>query len=51
MDCNNVKYENGKIVSEYSEEELDAQISSLEATIARLQTSLTDLQAIKDSIV
>jgi len=48
---NNVTYENGKIVQEHSEEELDTAILRLEARIAKDEAELATLQAVKDSIV
>jgi uncharacterized small protein (DUF1192 family) len=46
----NVTYENGKIVHEYSEAELDAHIANLEETIAELQANLANFQAVKASM-
>jgi hypothetical protein len=48
---NNITYENGKIVQEHSEEDLDIEILRLEARIAKDEAALATLQAIKDSIV
>ena len=51
MNTNDIKYVDNRIVIEYTAGELDSEIANLEAKIAKLQTVLDSLEAVKASIV